>query len=295
MVAVGIGQRVVGVGQSELSGLGPAAVDEHVFILYFADRRGFEEAEVALLVFRRHHILHHFRAGLHGGHRCGVQFGGVGALEAPVAVDASVVVNKHGGVELQHAVGRVRVLAVPVRHLEGAVGSMAARHESVAPPGLVVGVQVVSLPSVGLHSHRHVGGKEHVGRARRVEGFAASVAVHHENGAVQPPVAQVVHRCRPHHLVASAVVGLQVVVRPVDVDALLPLVVGVFKDVGLAVGNVLPQRQIGVAHGSERLLAGCCRAVAAGCQCGRRAEGGRQQSLCVCFHRCQLWSGGDFR
>ena len=251
LVAVGVGQRVVRAGQSELAIAGPAAVDEHILILDFADGRCLEEAEVALVVHRRHHVLHHLRSGLHRGHRGGVELGSIAVLESPVAIDAAIIVDEHGGVELQHAVGGIGVFLAPVAHLEGSVGTARLGHEAVAPAMLVVGIEVVGLGAVGRGHQRHVGGVEHVGQPVGIELLALGIAVYAEDDAIVAPAVQAVYAGRPHHLVASTVVVNQDVVGAVDVDAVLPRLVGVFEDVGLAVGDVLPHRQVGVAHRGE--------------------------------------------
>ena len=71
-VAVAVGEGVVGCRQSELALLGEAAVDEDVFVLYFADAGGLEELELPGLIAPRNHVLYNFRTGLHRGHRRGV-------------------------------------------------------------------------------------------------------------------------------------------------------------------------------------------------------------------------------
>ena len=52
MVAICIGERVVGFGQRELTVGRPPTVDKHVFILDLSDGRCLEEAELARLVLR---------------------------------------------------------------------------------------------------------------------------------------------------------------------------------------------------------------------------------------------------
>ena len=267
-IAPGVGEGVVGLAEAEVAVGRPAAVDEDVFVLDLADRRGFEEAEDALLVEVGDHVRDDLGALLDGAHRLGVELGAERLLEAPVAVDAAVVVDEGRRVEAQHARRAGRVLGIPVAHGEGAVRPVGAGDHAVAPGRLGVGIQVVGLLAVGGDLLHHVRGEEDVSPAVRVEGTPERVEAGLEDHAVEAPVAQVVHRGGPDHLVAAAVVGLLDVVRAVDIDAELPGPVGVLEHVGLPVGNVFPEREVGVGGG------GAEAGQRAGAQCGAQAEKG---------------------
>ena len=86
---------------------------------------------------------------------------------------------------------------------------------------------------------------------RQDERLTLGVFVHHEDGAVEAPMIQILYRSRPYHLVATAVHRYQVVVRTIDIHALLAGLVRILKHVGFAVGDMLPEGQIGVTHGDE--------------------------------------------
>ena len=57
---------------------------------------------------------------------------------------------------------------------------------------------------------------------------------------------QVVHGGGPHDLVAAAVGGLLDVVGAVDIDAELPGMIRILKDIGFAVRDVFPQGKVRV-------------------------------------------------
>ena len=199
----------------------------------------------------RDHILDHLSPRFHGSHGSRVEFRRIGAFETPVAIHPPIIIDEHRRVESQHAIVFVRVVLAPVAHLERSVGTVALRHQSVAPSSLVVGIEVIGLFAIGSGHQRHVGSEEHIGGTRRVEGFALGVSVHLEDLAVVAPLAHVFDRSRPHHEFASAVVGDAAVVRPIDIDPLFARLVGIFKHVRFAVGNMFPERQIGIAHGGQ--------------------------------------------
>ena len=172
-------------------------------------------------------------------------------LEAPVAIDAAVVIDEDGRVEAIDARHLVGVVVLPVADLEGTVGTVALGDETVAIACLVVGEEVVGLIARRVGHQRDIRCIEHIGGAGRVEGLALGVLVDHEDLSVVAPLAEVFHRGRPHHLVTSAVGCYKIVVRTIDIDALLAWVVGIVEHVGLAVGNMLPQRQVGVAGSGQ--------------------------------------------
>ena len=166
IVAIGIGQRVVGCWHAKLTVLGETAIDKDVLILDFADAGGLEEAEHALLVATADHILHHLGARLYGSHRGGVELSGIRAFKAPVAIHATIVVNEYGRIKLQYAIHLIRVLGIPVAHLEGTVRAVTLGYQSVAETRLVVGEQIVGLLAIGVSYQRHVWRKQHVGGTR---------------------------------------------------------------------------------------------------------------------------------
>ena len=250
-IAVGIGEGVVGGGQSELAILGEAAIYKYVFILDLTDAGGLEELETALLVASGDHILDDLGAGFDGGHRLGVELSSVGTLEPPVAIDTSVVVDKHGGVELQHTVHLIRIVLTPVADLEGTIGTRALGDEAIAETRLVVGEEVIGLLAVLVGYEGDVWCIEHIGGACGIKGLAIAVLIDDEDGAVVTPVVEAVDRCRPHHLIATAVGGDQIIVGAIDIDAVFAGLVGVFEDVRLTIGDVLPERHVGVAGGRE--------------------------------------------
>ena len=255
MVAVGIGQGVVGVGHSEFTVACPAAVDEHILILDFAHGRSFVETEGVVLLITGDKVLDALAAGLQRGHGLGVQLGAPRLSETPVGIGTAVVVDKGGGVEVQDAVGLVRLPGLPVANLERTVGALAFGHHGLPAAVLRVGVEVVGLGAVGFCHHGNVGGKQHVGLSYLIEQVALGIGLRLKDNPIIAPVVQVFNGSRPHHLVGSAVLRAIDVVRPVDIHAVFAGVVGVLEDVGFTVGDVLPQRQIGV--GSRCVQHGC--------------------------------------
>ena len=264
MIAVRIGKRVVRHRKTELAVLREAAVDEDILILDLADGGRLEEAKVTFLITARHHILDHLRAGFHRRHRGRIKLGGIRPLESPVAIDAPVVVNKHGRVELQHTIRLVRVVGTPVADLKRSVGAAALGDESVAATCLVVGEQIIGLGAVGGNHQCDIRRIEHVGGAGGVERLTFRILVDGENHTIVAPVAEVVDVGRPNHLIAAAVFSDEVVVRAVDVDTILSRIIRIFEDIRFTIGNMLPKWQVGVSRClHNRLCVGCC---VAGCK-----------------------------
>ena len=261
MVAIAVGKRIVDAGQAVLAVVGHAAIDEDVLVLDLAHRRSLEEAERMVLLAAGYHVLDNLCAGLHRGHRRGVELGAVRLLEAPVAIGASVGVGEDAWVEVKDAFGAGGVILAPVAHLERPVGAVRLRHHRLAAACLVVRIEVVGLPSILVHHLVDIGGKQHVALAIGAKQLAVGVLLRFEDHPVVAPVAQVIDRSRPHDLIQAAVHGHQVVVRPVDIDAVLSRIVGIFKYVRFAVGDELPQRQV-------RVLCNGCRS-----QQGQQAHG----------------------
>ena len=248
MVAICVCQSVVGNRQPELSIPGETAVDEHILVFDFSDGRSLEETEHLILFVSRNHVFHNFCARLYGCHRFRVKLGCIGTFEAPVAIHTTVIIHKHGRVELQHTICLERILLVPVAHLEGTVGAVALCHHAIASPFLIVRVEIIRLRAVCILHHRHVGCIQYIRLPFGIDGFAFPVLVHTQDFAVISPAVEAIDRCRPHHLLTSAVASNHAVVRAVDIDTVLSGLVGVFKHIGLSIGDMLPQRQVGVAH-----------------------------------------------
>ena len=282
MVAPGPGQVAVGGRQAEFAFGGYAAVDEDVFVLDFSDRGGLEEAEHAVLLAAGHHVLDGLGAFLHRTHRLRVQLRAPGLLEAPVAIDAAVVVDEGRGVEAHRPHGAGGVFGIPVAYGEGAVGPVRAGDHAAAAVRLGVGIQVVGLLAVRAHLLRDVGRIEDVRPAVGVERPPERVEAGFEDHPVETPVAQVIDRRRPDHLVAAAIGADLDVVRAVDIDAELPGPVGVLEHVGFPVGNVFPEREVGVGGGG-----------AGAQQAGAGDEGGEMEKA---FHRqYAFYKNSEFR
>ena len=174
--------------------------------------------------------------------------------EAPIAIHPSVIIDKYGRVEAIDAIHLVGVVSIPVAHLERSVRTVALGNQSVAESRLVVGEQIISLLSVLVCHQRHIGSVEHISGSCRVEGFALGILIYYEDFSVVAPLAQIFHRRRPYHLVASAVHCLQIVVRTIDIDALLTRIVRVFKHIRFSIGNMFPHGQIGITLGNRFLF-----------------------------------------
>ena len=67
---------------------------------------------------------------------------------------------------------------------------------------------------------------------------------------------EIVDRSRPYDLVAAAILCDEIVVGTVEIDAVVAGLVRVFEDVRLAVGDMLPKGQEGIAGSEERLACG---------------------------------------
>ena len=108
--------------------------------------------------------------------------------------------------------------------------------------------------SFGSRHERDIGGIEHVGGRCGVEGLSIRILVDNKDYAIIAPMVQIVDRCRPNHLIASTILSLQIVVRTIDIHAIFSWVVGVFKHIGLAIGDVFPQGQVGISNGLQNRL-----------------------------------------
>ena len=175
-------------------------------------------------------------------------------LEAPIAIDTSVVIDKHGGVEAIDTVYLVGIIGVPVADLEWSLRTVAFGDEGITSARLVVGEEVIGFLACAVCYQGYVRCEKHVGSTCGVKGFTLGILVDHEDDAVVTPLAQVLNGSRPYHLVATAIGRLDIVMRTIDIYALFPWVIRVLKHVGLTIGNMLPKRQIGVTN--------CCQRVA---------------------------------
>ncbi len=190
IVAVGIGEGVVGARQTKLPVGRPATEDEDVLAIDFPHRGCFIEPERPLLLESADDVGDNLRARFDRGHRLWVEFGGHGVAESPVAVDAAVVVDKYGGVEAQHSVGLAGVVSAPVYDLKGPVGTVGSRHHAVSAPLLVVGIEEILLASVGQGSLRHVGRVEHVAASVLMKEAAVAVFRDLQDFPVMPPAVE---------------------------------------------------------------------------------------------------------
>ena len=114
--------------------------------------------------------------------------------------------------------------------------------DPAAPAGMRI--QVISLLARDAVTHLH--------EIRSIHGIPLAIHEPGEEDTLVPPLAQVLHRGRPHADVAAAVGGVGEVVRADDVGAVFSRLVGIFENAGLAVGKVLPERQIRVLGPQER-------------------------------------------
>ena len=278
-VAEGIAERGVRGGKAVIRAA-VAGEHHHVLVAHLADagrleeielagilalvqgriRGSFRVADLAVLGAGRDEVVMELGAGPHGIHGALVQLAGRGMLEAVVDVgpvaDAVVRIlavrdglDEDGGVEVDEG-ARQDAAAVlgDVDRLERPVRTVGLAHGGDPAATAGVRVQVIRLLSRRAVSHLH-----EVGRVHRVP-----LAVHEpgEEDALVAPLAQVLHRGRPHADVAAAVGGIGEVVRADDVRPVLPGLVGILENAGLAVGEMLPQRQIrvlrpGRCHGEQ--------------------------------------------
>ena len=174
--------------------------------------------------------------------------------ESPVAVDLTVVVDKHGRVETIDTRYLIGVVVLPVAYLEGTVRTVALGNQTVTVASLVVGEEPVGLLACRVGGHRHIRGIEHIGRLDRVKSLALGILVNHKDRSVEAPIGQVLYGGRPHHLVATTVHRDQVVVRTIDIHTLLARIIGIVKHIGLSVGDMLPEGKIGISDGGEFTL-----------------------------------------
>ncbi len=100
---------------------------------------------------------------------------------------------------------------------------------------------------LSFHFHQ-IGGIHHIPLTIHLVG---------EDGTFISPPGEVLHRCRPHPDIGTAVTGKSQVMRADDVGAVFAWIVGVFKHAGFSVGQMLPQREIWVPGGLMDKLRWC--------------------------------------
>ena len=268
-VAEGIAQGRVGGSEAVL--LTAVAAEHHdIFVAHLADARCLEEVEVERVLtlveglILRALLVEQLAVAATGGdegvdelgagalavHRVLVELAGGRVLEAVEHVGAEALVevgvllvgdvlDEHRGVEVDERAGQaLGAVLGEVHGSEGAVGAVALTHHGDAAPAARVGIE-----PVGLLARLAVGGTHEVGGEH---GVPLSVDEPREDRAFVAPLGEILDGCRPHADVGAAVGGVGHVVRADDVGTQLAGLVGVFKHAGLAVGQMLPQGQVGV-------------------------------------------------
>ena len=279
-VAVGIAQGAVGVAQAVLLAA-IAAEDHHVLVAHLADAAGLKEIEVERVLSLVERLVlasllvEQASVGAAGGdervyavraralavHGALVELDGCGVLEAveDVGAEALVVVlvllvrdvfDEDAGVEVdERAIDAGTSVGRQVHGREGSVGAVALADRRHAAPPAAVGIEPVGfLPRRLVLDLHEVGG---------IHGVPLAINKMREDGTLVAPLRQVFDGCRPHADVGPAVGGIGDVVRADDVGTQLAGVVGVFEDAGFAVGQMLPQGEVGVLgvraqHGQQQ-------------------------------------------
>ena len=209
-------------------------------------------------------------------------------LKAPIAVNPSIVVNKHGGVETIDTSNLIRVIVFPVAHPKWTIRTIALCYQTIAIASLVVGEKVICLLAITVGYQCYIRSIQHIGSLSRVEWLALGILVYHKDYSIVAPVVQILDRSRPNYLVATAICSLQVVVRTIYIYALLAWVVRIIEHIRFAVGYMLPQGQIWVAYGGKLIAcrfwlmcARCCHCKAA-CSSDSRTQHFLVHLLCNC-------------
>ena len=245
MLAVGIGQRIVaGVWQAIFTLSGSTAIDKHILILNLADRRCLKEAEYTFLPIARNHVLHHFGTGLYRAHGSRVQLRAMRNAKSPITIHASIIVNKHCGVESQATESLTRTFLVPIAYCKRTIGTVAFGNHGIAPATLIIRKEVISFLTIGIGSYCHVRSKKHVVGSISIQFIQLGRLIDFKYHAVISPTGQVLYGCRPHHLVTSAIHPLEIVVRTINIDTVLAGTVRILKHIGLTIRNKFPKRQI---------------------------------------------------
>ena len=256
-----------------------AGEHHHVFVAHLTDGRGLEKVEVKrVLAFveclvlaaglvedasvgaaGRDEGVYELGAGPLGEHGVLVELAGSGVLESVEHVGTIAllvvgvflvgnVLDEHRGVEVdKRAFDTACTVGRQVHGREGAVGAFTLAHHGDAPPA-----PAVRIEPVGLLASLAVNGLHEVGGIHRVP---LPVDKPGEDGAFVAPLTEVFDGCRPHTDVVAAVLVVVYVVRANQVGTQLPRIVRVFKHAGFAIGNMFPQRQIGVLSQHRRGLA----------------------------------------
>ena len=244
-IAVCISEVVVAGRKPVLSICSHPRIYEHVFVIDFPERRGFVETELPGIAASGNHAVHRLCTLEHVGHAHGIHFRTVGMFKAPVAVHSSVIIDEHCRIETEHAGGGGRVVIAPVDYLERPVRPFTDCDHRMAPSVLRVGVEVIEFP-VPYLSDGDVRRKEHVPESVASERIAVPVLFRGKDDSVIAPVQQVIHGCGPYDLVPAAVRVHECVVGTVDIYPVLARTVRILEYIGLAIGDILPERKIGI-------------------------------------------------
>ena len=133
-------------------------------------------------------------------------------LKAPVAIHAAIVINEHGGIETIDTHNLIRIVRVPVAHLEGAVRAIALSDEGVTSTCLVVGEEPVGFLTRAVGGEGNIRGEQYISRTGGVERLTLGILADFEDDTVVAPLAQIFYGSRPYYLIATTIHGLQVVV-----------------------------------------------------------------------------------
>ena len=179
-------------------------------------------------------------------HRVLVQLRRAGPLDAPGAIGPETdriirivrivdLLDQHARVEAHDAAGR-KPAVLDVQDRERAVRTVADAHHRRAHQGM--GIQVILARAVVPARHLH--------EVRRINRAHIPVQGVREHRTFVPPGGQVLHRRRPLTVVLSAVTVDTRIMRARYINAVMPRVVRILEYARFPVGNVLPQRQVGI-------------------------------------------------
>ena len=197
-----------------------------------------------ILLAAWYHIFHNLGPRFHRSHRRGVKFGAIRLLKAPIGIGASIGVGEDSWVESQDADSLLRIVRTPVAYLEGTIGTTRFGDHRLSATCLVVRIEVIGLCTILANHLVDIGSKKDISLAIGMQVIAQRIFLRFENNTIITPMTQVIDRGRPYNLVQAAVHGHQIVVRAVDIDAILSRIVGILEDVWFAIGNKLPQGKV---------------------------------------------------
>ena len=106
-----------------------------------------------------------------------------------------------------------------------------------------MGIEPIGLLASGLVLHLNKVGSEH--------GVPLAINVMTEHRSLVAPVGEVFHGCRPDTDVITTILSEFHIMRTNDIGAHLAGIIGILEHARLAVGQVLPQREIGVLGCSQ--------------------------------------------